>query len=178
MASPLLLNHDMFHAKPEITAIISNKEVLAVNQDPLGAMATRIDGSMVHGTSPATQIPRLPCKCTHTFCALCDEASSLIDCAILTDTASSYTYGEQLAKPLANGDWAVLLLNRLDVMTQIVLNFLDVGNTSHRCFRVRDLWSHTDLGVHKGTFDGGVLSTHGSRLVRLSPYLIGSNCTR
>ena len=45
---------------------------------------------------------------------------------VLTDTASKYSYGEQLAKPLANGDWAVLLLNRLNVTTEIVLNFLDV----------------------------------------------------
>ena len=103
--------------------------------------------------------------------------SGLTDCALPTDAASLYTYGEQLAKPLANGDWAVLLLNRLNVTTQIVLNFLDVGNTSYRCFRVRDLWSHKDLGVREGTFDGGLIPAHGSRLVRLSPHMIGSNCT-
>ena len=153
----------------------SNEEVLAIAKDPLGAMATRIDGSMVHGTSPATQIPRLPYA------------------------AGSYTYGEQLAKPLAaaaaaaaaggddssegggggvvGGEWAVLLLNRLNTTTQIVLNFLDVGDTSVRCFNVRDLWSHEELGVHELTFDGGLIQPHGCRMLRLAPYMVGANCT-
>ena len=158
----------------QITAIISNQEVLAVAKDPLGAMATRIDGSMVHGKSPATQIPRLPYA------------------------AGSYTYGEQLAKPLAaaaaggdsgkgagaaggigggEGAWAVLLLNRLNTTTQIVLNFLDVGDTSVRCFSVRDLWSHEDLGVYELTFDGGLIAPHACRMLKLVPYMVGANCT-
>ena len=41
MTSPLLLNHDIWHAPPEITAIVSNREAIAISQDPLGAMATR-----------------------------------------------------------------------------------------------------------------------------------------
>ena len=153
----------------------SNEEVLAIAKDPLGAMATRIDGSMVHGTSPAAQIQRLPYA------------------------AGSYTYGEQLAKPLAaaaaaaaadgddssegggvggvGGEWAVLLLNRLNTTTQIVLNFLDVGDTSVRCFNVRDLWSHEELGVHELTFDGGLIQGHGCRMLRLAPYMVGANCT-
>ena len=153
MTSPLLLNHDIFHTPPNITAIITNKEALAVNQDPLGAMATRIDGSMVLGTSPATQLPRLP------------------------PNAKSFVYGEQLAKPLANGEWAVLLLNRRNVTTQIVLNFLNIGDTSTRCFAVRDLWTHGDLGAHQGTWDGGAIPGHGCRFVRLTPYITGANCT-
>jgi alpha-galactosidase len=154
MASPLVLNHDIFHPDPEITAIIGNSEVLAIATDPLGAMATRIDGSMVHGTSPATQIPRLPYA------------------------AGTYTYGEQLAKPLVgSGEWAVLLLNRMNTTTQIVLNFLDVGDTSVRCFTVRDLWSHEQLGMHELTFDGGLIPPHGCRMLRLTAYLAGPNCT-
>ena len=155
MASPLLLNHDIFHPDPEITAIISNQDVLAVAKDPLGAMATRIDGSMVHGTSPATQIPRLPYA------------------------AGTYTYGEQLAKPLAGdkGGWAGLLLNRRNVTLQITLNFLDVGDTSVRCFSIRDLWSHENLGVYELTFSGGLVPPHGCRMLKLTPHTIGSNCT-
>lgn len=117
-------------------------------------MATRIDGSMVHGTSPATQIPRLP------------------------HAAGLYTYGEQLAKPLENGDWAVLLLNRRNTTTQITLNFLDLADTTCSCFTVRDVLSHTDLGVKQGVFDGGLVPAHGCRFLRLSPYVVGPNCTR
>jgi len=50
----------------------------------------------------------------------------IVHCA---DGAGAYTYGEQLAKPLVNGDWAVLLLNRRNVTTQITLIFLTVGDT-------------------------------------------------
>jgi hypothetical protein len=118
-------------------------------------MATRIDGSMVHGTSPATQIPRLPYA------------------------AGTYAYGEQLAKPLAgeSGEWAVLLLNRRNTTTQIALNFLDVGDTSVRCFSIRDLWTHAQLGVYELVFDAGLIPPHGCRMLRLTPHLVGANCT-
>jgi hypothetical protein len=154
LTSPLLLNHDIWDTPAGIVEIIGNGEAIRINQDELGEMATRIDGSMVHGTSPATQIPRLP------------------------HAAGLYTYGEQLAKRLENGDWAVLLLNRRNTTTQITLNFLDLADTSFRCFSVRDIWSHSDLGVRQGLFDGGLVPAHGCRFLRLSPHVVGPNCTR
>ena len=34
--------------------------------------------------------------------------------------------------------------------------------------RIRDLWTHSDLGVHRGTF-APVIPFHGAGLYRLSP---------
>ncbi|HEU5115953.1 MAG TPA: glycoside hydrolase family 27 protein, partial [Isosphaeraceae bacterium] len=37
LASPLLAGNDLPHMKPEIKAILTNKDVIAINQDPLAA---------------------------------------------------------------------------------------------------------------------------------------------
>jgi len=39
LASPLLAGNDLPHMKPEIKAILTNKDVIAINQDPLGHQA-------------------------------------------------------------------------------------------------------------------------------------------
>ncbi len=48
VASPLLLGNDLTDMEPYTLALVSNPEVLAVNQDPLGKAATRIseDGGL------------------------------------------------------------------------------------------------------------------------------------
>ncbi|XP_046575089.1 LOW QUALITY PROTEIN: alpha-N-acetylgalactosaminidase-like [Haliotis rubra] len=42
MASPLFISADLRNIKPEFKAILQNKRVIAINQDPLGAQATRL----------------------------------------------------------------------------------------------------------------------------------------
>jgi alpha-galactosidase len=42
LAAPLLAGNDLAHMKPEILAILTNKEVLAVNQDSLGQQGHRV----------------------------------------------------------------------------------------------------------------------------------------
>jgi alpha-galactosidase len=42
LASPLLAGNDLPHMKPEIKAILTNKDVIAINQDPLGHQARYI----------------------------------------------------------------------------------------------------------------------------------------
>ena len=74
----------------------------------------------------------------------------------------------QLAKPLANGDVAVLLFNRLNTTQTITLDFVDVGNTSLACWAVRDIWNRTDLGRFNGTFVAEEVPPHGNRFLRLS----------
>ena len=39
LASPLLAGNDLPHMKPELKAILTNKDVIAINQDPLGHQA-------------------------------------------------------------------------------------------------------------------------------------------
>jgi hypothetical protein len=76
--------------------------------------------------------------------------------------------GEQLEKPLANGDLAILLFNRLNSTIDITLNFEDVNDTSKRCWNVRDLWQGSDLGRMRDTFVAAGVPPHGCRLLRLS----------
>lgn len=42
LASPLLAGNDLPHMKPEIRAILTNRDVIAINQDPLGKQAARV----------------------------------------------------------------------------------------------------------------------------------------
>jgi len=145
MTSPLWLTHDIFNPPPGITALVSNKDAIAISQDPLGAMAVRIDGS---ANSGAGLRPRLPGYC---------EAEDI------------WPNGEQLAKPLANGDTAVLLFNRLERNVSISLNFEDIGDTTQRCFIVRDVWSGRNLGMLLGQFIAEDIPPHGDRFLRLTP---------
>jgi alpha-galactosidase len=42
LASPLLAGNDLTQMKPEITAILTNKDVIAIDQDRLGRQARRV----------------------------------------------------------------------------------------------------------------------------------------
>jgi alpha-galactosidase len=42
LAAPLLAGNNLSQLTPEITAILTNREVIAINQDPLGREAERI----------------------------------------------------------------------------------------------------------------------------------------
>lgn len=42
MAAPLLMSNDLRHISPASKALLQNKEVIAINQDPLGKQGYRI----------------------------------------------------------------------------------------------------------------------------------------
>jgi alpha-galactosidase len=42
LASPLLAGNDLSQMKPEVAAILKNKEVIAIDQDPLGKQGDRV----------------------------------------------------------------------------------------------------------------------------------------
>jgi alpha-galactosidase len=56
LAAPLLAGNDLTNMKPEIKAILTNKDVIAIDQDPLGRQATRAyaDGEVEVWTRPLT----------------------------------------------------------------------------------------------------------------------------
>lgn len=146
MASPLIINYNIFApdrgtVDPEVVKIVMHDEAIAINQDPLGKSAVRIDGAHSWGTLAGGRLPLDP---------------------------NTWWNGEQLAKPLANGDWAVLLFNRLNTTIDITLQLVDVGNTSQLCWHVRDIWNRTDLGRFNGTFVARTVPAHGNRFLRLS----------
>ena len=150
MASPLWLTYDIFDKAAAnyaaVLALVTNAEAIAINQDARGEMAVRVDGD---SRSVAGLLPRLPATC---------------------GAANVWPNGEQLARPLANGDFAVLAFNRLAAVNlTITIDFRDIGDTTVTCFAVRDVWARRDLGVVADRFEAGHVPPHGSRFLRLTP---------
>lgn len=72
------------------------------------------------------------------------------------------------AKPLANGDQAIALYNKNDVLTQnITAQLADVG-WAGATVSVRDLWARADLGSMSGSITVASVPPHGHRLLRLT----------
>ncbi|MDN3357740.1 NPCBM/NEW2 domain-containing protein [Actinomadura sp. DC4] len=116
LAAPLLAGNDLRNMSAATKAILTDREVIAIDQDPRGAQATRL---------------------SHTA------------------TADVWT------RTLANGDRAVMLLNRSDTTTRI-----STGLPSG-AYAVRDLWAHRTAS------SAGVIAAsvppHGAALYRVSP---------
>lgn len=66
-------------------------------------------------------------------------------------------------RPLANGDFAVAILNRSDNNANYKLNFVDLGLADH--YELYDLWQHKTVGKGK-SWKGNVLS-HETKVFRL-----------
>jgi alpha-galactosidase len=123
MAAPLIAGNDLRSMTPEIRDILTNKEVIAIDQDPLGRQGRRVakDGDL-----------------------------------------------EVWAKPLKDGDRAVILLNRGSSSREIAVSWEQIGYPGHLSASVRDLWSHKDLGKFTGEFSAPVES-HAVVMVTVRP---------
>ena len=122
MAAPLMAGNDLRAMPPATRDILLNKEVIAVDQDSLGAQ-----GMLVQEPAPDLQV---------------------------------------WMKPLGDGSRAVVLLNRSALQTAIPATWrgIGIGGTA----RVRDLWTHTDLGTFTRRFSATV-PAHGVVMVRITP---------
>lgn len=96
MAAPLILGTDIRLLQPAVKAIVTNRAVIAIDQDPLGIMASVISR---HGTA------------------------------------------EILAKPLATGDRAVLLLNRGPFPLVFTIGARQMGLPRASRYVWRNLWT-------------------------------------
>ena len=70
-------------------------------------------------------------------------------------------------KPLADGSRALLLLNRASVPSTITAEWERVGIKTKQA-RVRDLWSHTELGMVADRY-GAIVPSHGVVMLRVWP---------
>jgi alpha-galactosidase len=122
LAAPLLAGNDLRTMSATTKAILTDRDVIAIDQDPKGAEATRL---------------------SH------------------TSNADVWT------RPLANGDRAVMLLNRGDSPATISTTAHDTGLPSAGAYAVRDLWAHST------TESAGVIAAsvpaHSAMLYRVSP---------
>ncbi|WP_370179332.1 glycoside hydrolase family 27 protein [Alteriqipengyuania sp.] len=111
LAAPLIIGSDVPGMTPEITAILANKRLIAINQDPLGR------GAMKWIATPDWEI---------------------------------------WAKPLADGEWAIALLNRGDEAQSISIDWAAVelkddtfghrAEFAQRSYTLTDAWSGKAAG--------------------------------
>jgi alpha-galactosidase len=78
-------------------------------------------------------------------------------CKIKNDTWSIFV------KPLANGDFAIAILNRSEKTQNSKINFAELGLNEN--FEIRDLWQHKVIG--KGKKWNGKVQAHETKLFRL-----------
>ncbi len=139
LASPLLAGNDLRTMTPSIKDILTNKEVIAVDQDALGKQAVRV-------------FPPAPPE----------ESAS-----ISVKEGRSQTGGDfqVFSRPLADGGHAVGLFNLSAATAKVTAKWGDIGITgSHK---VRDLWAHSDLGSFDNEF-GADVPSHGVVMIRIA----------
>jgi hypothetical protein len=74
------------------------------------------------------------------------------------------------AKPLANGDLAVMLLNTGDAAAEVSCSLAELGMPGIAATRVRDLWQHADLApLAAGATVTTKLESHAQMSLRLTP---------
>ncbi|MFF3990865.1 fibronectin type III domain-containing protein [Streptomyces sp. NPDC001797] len=72
----------------------------------------------------------------------------------------------------ADGSYTVALFNLGKGYSDVTADFSDLGISGKA--RIRDLWSHKDLGSASGRFTAN-LAPHGSRLLRITPAATGTH---
>ncbi|CAF3250524.1 unnamed protein product [Rotaria sp. Silwood2] len=148
MSSPLIAGNDLRIMTQEIANILTNKEVIAVNQDRLGRSGNMIrralDGSYEVWAKPIYY----------------EHMSQVYD----TTTTPRFS-------PLPFH--AVVLLNRLNITANITLEFDDLFD-HHLCphpptpiwtVSIRDLWLHQDLGEFVEIWKAINVPAHGIRMI-------------
>jgi alpha-galactosidase len=119
--SPLMLGSDLRTMKKsdESYKIITNEELLAVNQDPLGVQATCRKNCCSHGHFGG-MYPSVTCL--------------------------GFQKSWQIwSGPLSNGDWIVIVVNRYDHNVKIDFNWGQDAQVPDGIYTVRDLWTGEDL---------------------------------
>lgn len=150
IGSPLIAGNDVRMMSIDIRNILTNKEVIAINQDKLGRSANMIrralDGSYEIWAKPIYH----------------ESQSSL------SSFRSNVNLGFQ---PLPFH--AVVLLNRLSTISNITLDFDDLFDhhlsphppTPTWIAHIRDLWLQQDLGAFTETWKAINVPAHGIRMI-------------
>jgi alpha-galactosidase len=123
LSAPLIAGNDVRSMSREIKEILTNSEVIAVNQDKLGREGRRIskDGDL-----------------------------------------------EVWAKPLSDGSRAVIFFNRGATEADVGVSWEEIAYPNHLSIKVRDLWSHKDLGSFTGKYSARVPS-HSVVMLKITP---------
>ena len=121
LAAPLMAGNDVRNMTPEILALLTDKETLAIDQDTLGKEGWRFRAE------PSQEI---------------------------------------WVRELANGDWALALLNTSDKPADLTISFRDFWFVGGKC-QIRDIWDKKDAGTTEKPFTKN-LAPHDVALLRLT----------
>jgi len=121
--APLILGNDLRNIPEGVLKIITNQEVIALNQD-----------------------------------SLCRQAEKVVDTGEV----------EVFAKPLANGDVGLCVLNRAATSQEIAVKWDKLGFEKGTVWRARDLWVHSHLGTFTDQVEI-VVPSHDVATYRMSP---------
>ncbi|HUZ47315.1 MAG TPA: glycoside hydrolase family 27 protein [Terriglobia bacterium] len=145
LAAPLIAGNDLTRMSPEALEILTNREVIAVDQDRLGREGYPIahykDGKRItiHVKLPLPRNSKL--------------------------ALGGGDDQEVWVKPLAGGAMAVALFNRADTPARISVRWREIKMRGTP--QVRDLWAHRDLGRIKNGYSAEVPG-HGVVMLRVS----------
>ncbi len=143
LAAPLLIGCDLSKIDPFTLDLLTNDEMIDINQDPLGRAASRVAqcntivpmAKWLEGTFAEGLVKRKP-----------------------------QAWGDVWARPLSDGTLAVGLFNRGDVRGVIAATWDVLGLEGPQ--PVRDVWRHRDLGDYDGAFSA-MLPPHGAALLKI-----------
>jgi alpha-galactosidase len=144
LAAPLFIGCDLSRLDQFTLDLLTNDEVIDVDQDPLGKAASRRarqgTGAMMQSLLKGTFVEGL------------------------VKGKQPATYGEVWARPLWDGALAVGLFNCGPVAGPITASWPALGLTGPQ--PVRDLWQRKDLGQFDGAFTAEIPS-HGAILLKI-----------
>jgi len=143
LAAPLLIGCDLSQLDPFTLDLLTNDEVIDIDQDALGKAASR----------------RAQCNTVSVMARLLEGtfAEGLV-------SHEPQAWGDVWARPLSDGTMAVGLFNRGEVRGVIAATWDMLGLEGPQ--PVRDVWRHKDLGDYDGSFSA-MLPPHGSVLLKI-----------
>jgi len=161
VSSPLTLSHDVNNKtiQDAIWPIIANKEVIAVSQSYAG-----------YSGSPFKASAEL-LKLSDVNWAEVSPAADLDEVGPLLAPAWQYFY-----KPMLPGGakTAVLLMNHAGAAADLTLSFADIPGVTCTTCKLRDIWSHRDLGTFDGSYTAKAVASHDAAFLIVTPATVAS----
>lgn len=156
--APLLLGMDLRNITQTGLEIITNKELIAWNQDKLGVQGHRVFLKQVE-----TEVLE---SLYHTSPLL--RKRQLDGSAQKQELEGGDGFIEVWAGPLEKGKYAVVLFNRASKDYSITATWENIGIPTGQAMKARDVWQHKNIGTFAGKYTT-VVETHSVVAIQLEP---------
>ncbi len=146
LASPIIISADLrtlASEHPDCLAMLKNKELIAISQDPLG-MAGWLVAQATNGSDPSSR----------------------------TAARHTNIVEQVFARKLSGGARAVALFNRGELSRNMSVSWSELGLNPAVGYHVRDIWASGEYGEDVGVHTDGyraVVKPHAATTIRISP---------